>query len=134
MLIIRVIRHMWRVANGLDNADLIYSSGGTRYVLFCYLWFWYWRTNSRCYKTFFFANKEFLCFLLLNEVILLSVIFSMCNKTLKLNSENQKTKKKSFIWSATENSENRKEQDRPKNCFLAYCDCFGVIRFQIALE
>ncbi len=47
-------------------------------------------------ELFFFASKEFLHFLLLSEVILLSLIFSICNKTLKLNNENMKTKKKEF--------------------------------------
>jgi len=47
-------------------------------------------------KLFFFDNKEFLRFLLLSWVILLSVIFSICNKTLKLSSEKQKSKKKKF--------------------------------------
>ncbi len=54
-------------------------------------------------KLYFFANKEFLCFLLRSYIILLSVIFfSTWNKTLKLNNENRKTKKKSYIGSATE--------------------------------
>ncbi len=54
--------------------------------------------RSCSYKTFFFANKEFLWFLLLSQVILLlSVTFySLCYNTLKLNRENWKTKKKKF--------------------------------------
>jgi len=43
-------------------------------------------------KLFFFANKEFLHFSLLSQAILSTYIFSMCNKTVKLNRENQKTK------------------------------------------
>ncbi len=53
-------------------------------------------------KLYFFDNKEFLCFLLLKYVILLlAVFFSTCNKTLKRNSKNRKTKKKSHIGTAT---------------------------------
>jgi len=44
----------------------------------------------------FFANGEFLCFLLLSLAILLLMIFYICNKTLKLNSKNWKMKKKKF--------------------------------------
>jgi len=44
-------------------------------------------------KLIFFANEEFLRFSLLSWVILLSMIFYICNKTLKLNSNNRKTKK-----------------------------------------
>jgi len=47
-------------------------------------------------KLFFFANKESLRFLLLSKVILLSIFFLICNRTLKLNSKNRKTKKKKF--------------------------------------
>jgi len=61
-------------------------------------------------ELFFFVNEEFLHFLLLSWVILLLIIFSICNKTLKLNSENWKTKKKVL-------------QDRPKARKLKIFNC-----------
>jgi len=53
-------------------------------------------------KLFFFADEEFFHFLLLREVVLLSMNFFSMLLTRKLNSENWKMKKFFFVISATE--------------------------------
>ncbi len=58
---------------------------------------------SRSYKILFsLLSKNFFVFVAKLGHFTISDFFPMCNKTLKLNSENRKTKKKSFIGSATD--------------------------------
>jgi len=52
-------------------------------------------------KLFFSANKEVLHFFLLSEVILLSMICFEMLKNIQTKQQKQKTKKKSFIGSAS---------------------------------
>jgi len=54
-------------------------------------------SSNRFYKTFFFASKEILQFLLQDWSFYYQWLFLICNKTLKLNNVTQKTTKKKFF-------------------------------------